>query len=451
MRLILTYFLCLFSFPAHAGLFNAQSTTLDNGIEVVIIPNHRAPIVHHMLWYKAGSAQEINGHSGVAHFLEHLLFKGTNHPDRPLEAGEFSKRIRTMGGKDNAFTSKDYTAFYQTTSKEHLNTLMQMEADRIRHAMPPETHVLSERDVVIEERNQRTENNPQARFYEQMQATLFPNHPYGRPVIGWREEIRVMSHIDTKSFYDRFYHPNNALLIISGDITLENILPDIKRIYGAIPAGEIFPRHFPTLPAFEGETRITHSEQQVKQPLWMRGYRVPSLRQNKEHALALQVLESILDGGPTTRLYKKLVVEDKKAIEISLSYRSDSYDTSSLWMSAVPAEGIALPDLETDIDMLLTQLIKKGITDQELLDAKTRLKNAAIFARDSLSTPAHIIGRALTTGSTLQDVETWDLHIDAVTKDQIQSVSELYLNPKNRSTFNYITGFLLPEKEERNE
>jgi zinc protease len=436
--------LCLFSFPVSAGIFNAQTMTLENGLEVVVIPNHRAPIVHHMLWYKAGAAQEINGHSGVAHFLEHLLFKGTNHLTRPLEAGEFSKIVKSLGGEDNAFTSYDYTAYYQTIAKEHLNTVMQMEADRMRNAIAPESHVISERDVVMEERSQRTDNNPQARFSEQMQATLFPGHPYGRPIIGWKDEILTMTSTHTNAFYNQWYAPNNAVLIITGDITLENVRQDIQRIYGDLPKGKDMIRHFPSLPTFEGETLITHHDAQVKQPSYFRAYQAPSYHQNKEDALALQILENILDGGATTRLYKKLVVESKKAISISLSYSSDKYDTSSLWISATPSDGTSIDELESAINAVLSDLITHGVTDQEIIESKIRLKNAAIFARDSLSAPAHIIGHALSTGSTLQDVETWDKQIDATTKEQIQSVSKLYLGSNNK----YIEGHLLPKEGE---
>lgn len=446
MRVLLTIALfCIVATPTHAGIFNAQTATLENGLEIVVIPNHRAPIVHHMLWYKAGSAQELTGYSGVAHFLEHLLFKGTDHKDRPLKAGEFSKIIRNIGGQDNAFTSTDYTAFFQTTSKQHLNTIMQMEADRIRRAMPPEKHVLSERAVVIEERNQRTENNPKARFYEQMQATLFPNHPYGRPVIGLRDEIQKMNEKDTRAFYNQWYHPNQAILVITGDVTLPKILPDIKAIYGVVPKGPENKRHFPVVPNFEGKTTITQHSAQVKQAQWMRAIRAPSFHQNKEHSLALQVLENILDGGATTRLYKKLVVEDKKAVSVSLSYSADKYDLSSIWISAIPTEGTSMQELESAIETLLTDIIENGVTDQEIKEAKTRLKNAAIFARDSLSGPAHIIGRALTTGSSLNDTETWDTQIETVTKKQIQNVSNIYLKSQNLSEYRYITGHLLPE------
>ena len=434
---------------AQAGIFNAQTTTLENGLQVVVVPNTRAPIVHHMLWYKAGSAQEINGYSGVAHFLEHLLFKGTDHPDRPLAPGEFSTRIKKLGGQNNAFTSKDYTAFYQTVSKQHLETVMQMEADRIRHAMPPQEHVLSEREVVIEERKQRTDNNPQARFFEQMQAALFPGPPYGRPIIGWDEEITKMDHDHTKAFYDSWYYPNNAVLIIAGDVTLNEILPSVQRIYGAVPKGPETKRHFPVIPAFEGETRVTHYDDQVNQTLWMRGIRAPSYRQNKTDSLALQVLENILDGGATTRLYKQLVVEKKLAVNVSFSYGADQYGKSTIWLSATPAPGIDVDTVEDQIEQLINDVIETGVTDTELTESKKRMQNAAILARDSLSGPAQIIGRALTTGSTLQDVETWDEQIQGVTKEQIQNVANQYLKMPPHEKYHYVTGVLYPQEDKQ--
>ncbi|MGB1077234.1 MAG: M16 family metallopeptidase [Bdellovibrionales bacterium] len=449
MKYFLAFLLIItFHSASHAGIFNAQRTVLDNGMEVVVIPNHRAPIVHHMLWYKTGSAQELDGHSGVAHFLEHLLFKGTDHPERPLEAGEFSRRIKQLGGEDNAFTSKDYTAFYQTTSKQHLNTIMQMEADRIRHAMPPVEHVLSERDVVIEERNQRTENNPQARFYETLNAALFPNHPYGRPVIGLPDDIRKMDHKDTKAFYDHWYHPNNTVLVIAGDVTLDQIRPDIQRIYGTLPKGPEVSRDFPPVQPITQRVLITKEDSQVKQPLFLRATHAPSFHQNKQHSLALQLLEEIIDGGTTTRLYKTLVVEDKKAINVSFSYSSDQYDTSSIWITATPADGTPLEELESAVESLLKNIKENGVTEQEITDAKKRLTNAAIFARDSLSTPAHVIGRALTTGSELNDIEAWDTQISSVTKEQIQIVIDQYLNIEKTKP---IIGYLLPEMKKATE
>lgn len=433
-------FLLVFTQTSYAKVFNAETATLDNGLQVVVIPNHRAPLVHHMLWYKVGSAQETAGYSGAAHFLEHLLFKGT----KKIGEGEFSKRVRAMGGEDNAFTSKDYTAYYQTASKEHLKTLMEMEADRMRNIAPSETAVKTERNVVLEERRQRTDNNPQAQFYEQMQSALYPNHPYGVPTIGWMNEVSGLQWKNTKEFYDIWYYPNNAVLVISGDVTLEEVLPLAKKTYGKIKPSKDLPEHnFPTLPEFNGETRIVFESAQVKEALFSKGVRVPSHAQDKDISLALQIIEEAVSGGPTTPLYKEMVVNTKKAINISLSYNGDSTDTGSLWIGATPADNVSLKDLENEIYKVLTSIRENGLSEKDIKDAKSRLKNAAIFARDSLSTPASIVGRSLATGSTLDDVENWPQRIENVNIETIQKALQLAFgkDSKGRS----VTGYMLPE------
>ncbi len=444
MNRILAILLILFSFipSAHAKVFNAETATLKNGLQIVVVPNHRAPLVHHMLWYKVGSAQETAGYSGAAHFLEHLLFKGTDK----IAEGEFSKRVRALGGEDNAFTSKDYTAYYQTISKDHLAMVMKMEADRMRNIDPSETAVKTERDVVLEERRQRTDNNPQAQFYEQLQSAIYPNHPYGVPTIGWMNEVQGLQRENALEFYNKWYYPNNAILVISGDVTLGDVLPIAKKTYGKIKPSKYLPeRNFPTLPEFNGETRIVFKSEQVKEPLFAKGTRTPSFTGDRQTALALQIIVEALGGGPTTPLYKELVVNQKKAINVSLSYNAEALDVAALWVGATPAQGTSLEDLEKAINDFMMSILETGISEQQIQDAKKRLKNAAVFARDSLATPANIIGQSLTTGLTLEEVENWPESIEGVSQQDIKNALQIAFGEGSEKRS--VTGYLIPENE----
>ena len=419
MRLFIHIFLLvlIISTPASANVFNAQMTRLDNGMDVVVIPNTRAPVVHHMVWYKVGSAQEDAGTSGSAHFLEHLLFRGTDKiPD-----GEFSKIIRGLGGESNAFTSYDYTGYYETVAKEHLARVMGMEADRMRGLTLSDEAVLRERDVVLEERRQRTDNNPTARFFEQMRARLFPDHPYGIPVIGWMDELSGLQKDNALKFYNHYYHPNNAVLVVAGDIAFDDVVKLAQDTYGKIPASQTdLSFTFPTLSSFDDLQTYSYSDPQVSEPLLLIGTRAPSYKQDPKMSLALQVIEEAVSGGPTTPLYNTLVIEQKKAISASLSYSASAADTASLWISVVPVEGETLDALTIAVQDFLADLLQTSLSEEEITNAKTRLKREAIFARDSLRTAPMVIGRALSVGETLQSVETWPEQINAVTQDDIK-------------------------------
>jgi zinc protease len=434
------------SCSAHAQekVFNAQSHTLDNGMEIVVIPNHRAPVITHMVWYKVGAADEKWGKSGIAHFMEHLMFKGT----KDIPPGEFSKRIKALGGNDNAFTSHDYTAYFQSISVEHLETVMKMEASRMRGMSPPPEEVLSERDVVIEERRLRTENDPRTQFGEQMRYALFPNHPYGMPVIGWKEEIENLSWDDAKAFYDKWYAPNNAILVISGYVTMDDVLPLAEQIYGTLESADTPQREWTSIPPFPGVFRVELKSPQIQQPAISIAFITPSSTSEKKDSLALEVLQEIMSGGASTRLYKSLVVEQKLATSASLSYDSYSVGESTSWLSAYPAEGVSLQELEDALFKELKSVIKEGVTDNELEDAKERMIDAAIFARDSLQGPAMIFGMARASGVTIDDVEFWPHNIEKVTKEDVQLAAKKYLNPDEINDRPYVIGYLLPAEVE---
>lgn len=441
--LLFLLFIIAFSFPAQAQdkVFNAEYFTLENGMEIVVIPQSRVPAVTHMVWYRVGAADEPPGKSGIAHYLEHLFFKGSEG----LEPGEFSRIVKGLGGNDNAFTSQDYTAYFQSVPAQHLETVMRMEAGRLRGLSLPPDHVASELQVVLEERRQRTENDPRARFAEHLRAALFPHHPYGTPVIGWYHEMETLTRADAKSFYDRWYGPNNAILVVSGDVTGQQVYELAQRHYGALPRSDLPERQFTQSPPLSGETVIRQHSPVVRQPLVQMLFRVPSARQDKEAALALQILEEIMGGGPTSRIYNALVVEQKIATGAGLRYNGTAWDDGTISLYATPAPGMAPEDLRAALEAELEQLISGGVTEVEVSDAVKRLQNEAIYARDSLRGPAMIIGYNMITGSSLDDIEYWPRDIAQVTPAQVRDVAARYLVPGKGGRHSPVIGYLLPK------
>ncbi|NQZ14915.1 MAG: insulinase family protein [Alphaproteobacteria bacterium] len=441
------FFICSMQLAA-AKIFDAKSFTLDNGLEVIVVENPRVPVVTHMIWYKVGAADEQAGFSGMAHYLEHLLFKGTEK----VVPGDFSKTVKQNGGNDNAFTSQDYTAYFQSIPSDHLEKMMEMETDRMLNAAPPPEHYASEKNVVLEERRQNTENDPRALFNEQMRSVMFPNHPYGTPVIGWMDEIKTYEWNDVKKFYDTWYAPNNAFLVVSGDVTVEEVKELAEKTYGRLSQKELPKRVRPVLPPSIAQTNLTLEHERIHQPAFQRGYLAQSYAQNREDALALDVLQEILSGGATTRFYKSLVVEKKLAISAGFSYSGNSKDYASAWVYGTPAQGVSLDTLKDAIEAELTNVIENGVSEQEVTNAITRIQDSAVFARDSLSGPAMIIGRSLTTGSSLEEIENWPDDIASITAKKVQDVAIKYLDinaPWHRAP---VSGYLLPkEKEEATE
>lgn len=438
----------LFAFDAAAQnpqtqkLFNAETFTLDNGLEIVVIPNHRTPVVTHMVWYKVGAADEPPGQSGIAHFLEHLMFKGTVC----TTPGAFSHIIRGLGGNDNAFTGNDYTAYFQSIAAEHLTTVMRMEADRMRGLSLREEDVASELKVIIEERRQRTDNNPQTRFGDQIGAALYVNHPYSKPVIGWPAEMSVLTHQNAVDFYRNWYAPNNAILIVAGDVTGEQVYALAKDIYGTIKRGPDMPARARTKPPRgEGDLTFIMRDKTVREAVVQKTYRVPSFRQSKQDSLALQVLENILSGGPTSRLYQSLVVKQKLAVDAGLSYHSATWDDAELAFYALPAPGQSPERLAMALTAEVQFLIERGVPETELQEAIKRMRASAVLALDSLSGPAMIFGQSLTTGSNIDDLEYWGNDIAAVTAEDVVRVAKTYLDkdaPANRPV---IYSFMLPD------
>src|SRR5262245_33631820 len=297
---------------------NVAHFTLANGLEVVVIPDHRTPVVTHMLWYRVGAADETPGKTGLAHFLEHLMFKGTKKNPQGL----FSQTVSTIGGQENAFTSSDYTGYFQRTAREHLKMLMEFESDRMTGRVLTDYVVKPELQVVLEEQNMRVANNPAARLSEQVDAALYLNHPYGRPIIGWRQEIEKLTREDALAFYKRFYTPNNAILIVAGDVTAEEVKKLAEETYGKVArVTEVAPRVRPQEPVQVAPRTVTLADPRVTQPSVQRYYLVPSYTTSKAgESEALEILAHILGRGSNSRLYDKLVVDKGIAVNAGAGY-----------------------------------------------------------------------------------------------------------------------------------
>jgi zinc protease len=422
---------------SRAGVFNPETFTLKNGMQVVVIENHRVPVVTHMVWYKVGSADEGPGESGIAHFLEHLMFKGT----KKRAPGEFSRILARNGGRENAFTSADYTAYHQTVAVDRLEMVMEMEADRMTNLVLDQQAVTTERLVVLEERRQRTDNNPSARLQEQVNAALFLNYPYRRPVIGWEHEIKALDLVRVIAFYKKWYAPNNAILVVAGDITAEQLKPLAEKYYGVIPAGPKIERRRPTEPPPSAARRVKLEDMRVRQPSWSRYFLAPSLKTGlTQHAYPLEVLGDILGGG-SGRLYQSLVVDNKIAVSAGSHYGADDLGPGQFVVYASPQPGVGMDKLEESLDAEIRKLLKDGVTDSEVARAKKRLQSQAVFARDSMRAGAHVLGSALASGLSIDDVEKWPERIGAVTVDQINAAARAVLTDERS-----VTALLLPKR-----
>jgi zinc protease len=439
-----------FALPASAIADEASGQiadfTLSNGLELVVIPDHRAPVVTHMIWYKVGAADETPGKSGIAHFLEHLMFKGTaKHP-----AGQFSQVVSRIGGQENAFTSYDYTAFFQRVPGEQLKTVMEFEADRMTGLQLSDEVVLPEREVILEEQNQRVANDPVARLGEQIDAALFLNSPYGRPVIGWRQEMEGLTRDDAIGFYRRFYGPNDAVVVIAGDVDAPAALKLAQDTYGKVPRHTaILPRHRPQEPPPVAVRSLTLADPRVEQPTMQRAYLVPSFATAKKgESEALEVLAHILGSGSSSRLYTALVVDQKLAVSAGAYYDSSALDMSKFGVYGAPASGVTLPQFEAAADAVIAQMIAQGVTADELARSKTRLIADAVYAQDSQASMARWYGAALTTGATVSDVQHWPDRIRAVTAEQVQQAAREWLD-RRRSVTGYLIKDTSPQAERR--
>ena len=425
-----------------SGDENFVATTLDNGMDVVVIEDHRAPAVVHMVWYRAGSADEPRGSSGVAHFLEHLLFKATD----TLEAGEFSQIVSANGGSDNAFTSFDYTGYFQRVAADRLGLMMQMEADRMVNIRLTPEDILTEREVIIEERNQRVENDPGALFREQRRAALYLNHPYGTPIIGWRHEMDQLGMDAVMSFYEDHYAPNNAILIVAGDVQPDEVLALAQQHYGPIPANpEIGARERVQEPPHLSERRMTFHDPRVAQPYVMRSYLAPERDPGaQETAAALTLLAEVLGGGQTSVMTRELQFQSNTAVYAAAWYDGTSLDDTNFTLVVVPAADVTLEQAEAEMDRVVAEFIEQGVDPEQLERIKFQIKAQKIYARDSANSLARRYGGALTAGLTVEDVQAWPDILQAVTGDDIIAAAREIFGDRRKS----VTGYLMGAKPE---
>lgn len=423
--------------PAQAKIFDIQTTTLENGMQVVFIPNNRAPVVTHMVWIKAGAVDEKPGHTGLAHFLEHLMFKGTDKTG----PGEFSRIVKSFGAEHNAFTSKDFTAYFETLSTSHLGDVMRLNADRLQNLAPPMEEVESERDVVLEERRQRVENNPMRQFQEHLRASFYLTHPYARPVVGWMDELKKINWDHALDFYKKWYVPNNMILVVTGDVSFDEVVRLAREHYGPMKAKALPERGRPVLPALIGQKTLRYEGDDVFQSRLFKLYAAPNYTDDKNKALALQVLQEIISGAPTTYLHQKLVVDQKLASSINVYYSDYARYQTLVYVVGTPVEGISPERLDREIDNALRQLYETNLSEDMVTNAKKRLVAEAIYARDSLSGPAMIVGRALSVGVSIDDIENWDKNIANVPFDDVrEALGSIIISPGHAP----VTGYLTP-------
>ena len=417
------------------------TATLDNGLEVVVIEDHRAPVVVHMLWYRAGSADEPVGSSGVAHFLEHLLFKATD----TLASGEFSDIVAANGGSDNAFTSYDYTGYFQRVAADRLPLMMRMEADRMNNLRLTEEDIVTERGVILEERNQRVENSPNALAREQMRAAQYLNHRYGVPIIGWKHEMETLDMADALAFYDLYYSPNNAVLVVAGDVEPDEVIALAREHYGPIPAEPELPERVRSQePPQTAERRMIFEDARVSQPYLTRSYIAPERDSGaQEKAAALTYLAELLGGSPfTSALGVALQFDSQLAVYTSAYYGGQSLDDTTFGLTVVPAEGVTLQEAEAAMDDAIAEFLSEGIDPDQLERLRTQLRAGEIYARDNVQGLARRYGAALTQGLTVEDVQAWPDILQAVTEEDILAVAREVLDP-DRS----VTGWVVPSRE----
>lgn len=432
----LTIGLSVIAAPVGAQVFNPETFTLSNGMQVVVVTNHRVPVVSHMVYYKVGSADETGGKSGLAHMVEHMMFKGT----KTVPAGEFSQTVARNGGRENAFTTADYTAFYQNVAVDRLGLVMKLEADRMANLSLQDKDFQPERQVVLEERRMRIENEPDALLEEQIEAALYLNSPYHHPVIGWRNEIEKYTLRDVVDFHRRWYAPNNAILLVSGDITAAQLKPLAEKYYGVIPARSVPMRQRTEEPPPVAARTVEMRDPDVHQPSWERLYLAPSYHAgDSKYAYPLEILSEVLGGGTTSRLYKSLVVDQKLASSASAGYEPGSIGLTSFVFEASPRAGISMERLQAAMAEQIQTVATQGVSAEEVDQAKQRLHTAIAYAKDSYSSGGRVLGAALATGESVADVEAWPARIAAVTPEQVNEAARQVLRDERA-----VTGLLLP-------
>lgn len=414
--------------------------SLDNGMKVVIVPDHRAPVVTHMVWYKVGAVDEAPGKSGIAHLFEHVMFKETKN----IGPEEFTSIVQRSGGQLNAFTSWDYTAYYERVAKQHLGKMMELEAERMVNLIindDPKGPFISERDVVKEERRQRIDNNPGVILQEKVMGEIWKGHPYEITVIGKMEEVAALTPQDGLDFYKEYYSPENAILVVAGDVTPEEVRVLAEQHYGVIaPTGIAHGERKwqPVAPIAETKL-ITHADPKVRQPVWSRYYLGYSQRRNPQEAYALDVGLEVLGGGMTSRLYQSLVEQQQVAISANAFAWTTLHDTGPAVLTASPAPGVSLDDLEAALMAEVEKVLAEGFTEEEVRRARNKLAADAIYSRDSQTGMANMFGSWLAIGGSVDDILNYPDDVRAITPEQAIAAVRAVFGPDK----NYIESHLL--------
>lgn len=435
MKLIF-FFIIFFSFTSSKSkLFDAKQFKLKNGLQVIVIENSRAPVVSQMIWYNVGSIDEKFGKSGLAHFLEHLMFKGT----KKYPSGYYSKYISKNGGTENAFTSFDYTAYYQIVPTEHLEKIVELEADRMTNLTLTDEQVETEKKVILEERYQRIDSKPSAILDESIRKSLFPNHTYGTPIIGWEHEIKALTIDDVRKFYNDYYNPKNAILILSGDVSLKKAKEFSKKYFGKIKVKNQININRIKLndPVLRTNIRINYDDENVKQKIWKRSFKTSSYKESIKNGIALDLGLKILTGGSTSILYRELVEKKKLVSSIGGYYQGMSRDKATVNFYAIPNENVEISNLEKQIYEIMKKSVVNGITEDRFTLQKKKYEYESIYLRDSIFQPAQIVGEALSVGIALEEIERWDEFLNEITIDDVKNELKKFI--KNN---NYVTGLL---------
>ncbi len=423
-ELALCMVMALVSFSGHAANATVvHEYRLGNGMRVLVKEDHRAPVAVSMLWYGAGSVDELNGTTGVAHVLEHMMFKGT----AKVPGGEFSRRVARAGGRDNAFTSRDYTAYFQTVHRDRLALVLEMEADRMTNLILTKEEFEKEIKVIMEERRLRTDDRPHALVYETLMAAALRAHPYRHPIIGWMDDLQNMTVKDAGDWYQRWYAPNNAVLVVVGDVTGEEVIGHAQKFFGAIEPRALLERKPQNEPDQAGERRVV-VKAPSKLPYIIMAYRVPKLQDPEQdwEPYALEVLEGVLDGHDGARLTASLVRGSRIATSAGAGYSGIGRGPGFFLLSGTPSEGRSVADLEAALRAEIQRIASAGVREDELQRVKAQVVSAQVYARDSMFAQARQMGSLESVGLSHRSIDTQLRRLREVSAEQVQQVARRY-------------------------
>lgn len=419
--------------PAYAN--EVTQFQLDNGLTVMVKQDQRAPVVTSQVWYKVGASYEPDGVTGVSHMLEHMMFKGTQH----LKPGELSKIIARLGGSENAFTSQDYTAYFQTIHKQHLKRMFELESERMQSLKLDDAEFQKERKVVLEERRMRVEDQPTSRLHERFEALAYDTNPYRRPVIGWQQDIEQYQLADLQVWYDRHYAPNNAALVVVGDVDAKTVRDMLNDTLAKVPARSLEGANKVTNLVPVGEKRLVMSDERAKVPSLMMGFSVPSWNsaEDKAQAYALEMLAQVLDAGNSSRLSKELVRGSQQLSQASAGYDLYARLPTQFMLSAVPAEGVTLAQAEQALRQAIARIVDKGVTREELTRVLAQVEASEVYQQDSLFFQGMKLGQAFTLGIPTQEIDAYLTRLAQVTPEQVQQAAKTWL-VSERMTVAYL-------------